>query len=134
MIRTFLRRLRALWQIAKTYEADKDKLRAAARDDIRALDRLIRDRTTLHADISMSGRDPSFVILVGHYHNQDYVQAFYLPQEDFVGMVQHCIRLSKTHGRWGRLDAPPVFHAAFKRLHPDHDDHPDSNCNCPSCR
>lgn len=132
--RTFFRRLRALWHIAKTYEQDKAALLAAARQEIAAVDKLIRDRTTLHADISMTGRDPSFVILVGRYRNRDYVQTFYLPDEDFGGLVAQCVHMSRKLGRWGRLDAPPMFTAAFERFHPDHDDHPDSNCNCPSCR
>ena len=134
-LRTFFRRICTLWQIAKTYEQDKITLRANVRQELQAMDKLIRDRTTLHADISMTGRDPSFVILVGRYRNRDYVQTFYLPSEDFGGLVDQCVHMSRKLGRWGRLDAPPIFHAAFEReFHPDHDNHPDSNCNCPSCR
>lgn len=135
MIRTFFRRLRTLWQIAKTYDEDKATLLDNVRRELRTVEDLVRDRTTLHADISMTGRDPSFVILVGRYRNRDYVQTFYLPEADFHELVGRCIHMSRTLGRWGRLDAPPVFHAAFERkFHPDHDNHPDSNCNCPSCR
>ena len=130
----FFRRLRILWQIAGTYEADQAKLRADALANIRSVEALIRDRTTLHADISPTKHDPSFVILVGRYRNRDYVQTFYLPQEDFSGMVEQCARMSRQLGRWGRTDAPPIFQAAMRQFHPDHDDHPDSHCNCPSCR
>ena len=133
-VRTFFRRLRTLWRIAKTYDDDRERLLAAARQEIQAVGKLIRDRTTLHADISPAGHDPSFVILVGRYRNRDYVQTFYLPQEDFGAMVDQCGRLSRTLGRWGRVDAPPVFHAAMRHFHPDHDDRLDAHCNCPSCR
>lgn len=134
MIRTLFRRLHTLWQIAKTYEQDKAALLSGVRRELRTVEDLVRDRTTLHADISMTGRDPSFVILVGRYRNRDYVQTFYLPSADFGGLVDQCIHMSRKLGRWGRLDAPPVFHAAFERgFHPDHDNHPDPNCNCPTC-
>ena len=134
MIRTPFRRLHTLWQIAKTYEQDKAALLSGVRRELRTVEDLVRDRTTLHADISMTGRDPSFVILVGRYRNRDYVQTFHLPSEDFGGLVDKCVHMSRKLGRWGRLDAPPVFHAAFERgFHPDHDNHPDPNCNCPTC-
>lgn len=134
MIRTLFRRLHTLWQIAKTYEQDKAALLSGVRRELRTVEDLVRDRTTLHADISMTGRDPSFVILVGRYRSRDYVQTFHLPSEDFGGLVDQCVHMSRKLGRWGRLDAPPVFHAAFERgFHPDHDNHPDPNCNCPTC-
>jgi len=117
MIRTFFRRLHTLWQIAKTYEQDKAALLSGVRRELRTVEDLVRDRTTLHADISMTGRDPSFVILVGRYRNRDYVQTFYLPSADFGGLVDQCIHMSRKLGRWGRLDAPPVFHAEKELPH-----------------
>lgn len=107
--RTFFHRLCTLWRIAKTYDDDRARLRS----EIRAGVDLIQDRTTLHADISPSKHDPSFVILVGRYRDRDYVQTFSLRSDDFQELAESCRALSRE-GRWGRIDAPPVFRAVIE--------------------
>lgn len=146
MISTLFRRLRALWRLSATYE--QDKLNAA--QALQNMAKLVHGRTTLHADIGMGkGPDIPFIILVGQYAGHDYVQVVRLPRGDFQALIKHC-REMRREGRWVTVDAPPVMSACFfrdmdypfgdpdkpmpRRFHPDHDDHPDSHCNCPSCR
>ena len=64
----------------------------------------IKNATTLSADISPMARDPSMVIVVGRYKNNDYVKVFEVGG-DFSRLVDQLRDMERHCGR-GRYDKP----------------------------
>ena len=64
----------------------------------------IKNATTLSADISPMARDPSMVIVVGRYRNNDYVKVFEVGG-DFSRLVDQLRDMERHCGR-GRYDKP----------------------------
>lgn len=97
--------------IVKHYDEDKivmlDRIRSA---DLRIRDgvQIIKDRTTINADISPSMRDPSQIITIGRYNGRDYVQVFSIHDDDFRGLIQH-LREMERYGTVSKIDAPYGF-------------------------
>lgn len=110
-----------LWRLLQgaSYAAkDLPRVEGLATDALataQAANKLIYDRTTVHADISPGGRDPNVVILVGSYRGRDYVQCYSMDGRDFTGILEHLREASRHTGRIGRIDAPPAFRAVIDR-------------------
>lgn len=64
----------------------------------------IKKATTVSADISPMARDPSMVIVVGRYRNNDYVKVFEVGG-DFSRLVDQLRDMERHCGR-GRYDKP----------------------------
>ncbi len=77
------------------------------------LDKLIKDRTDIAANVGYSG-DRSYVIAIGRYRNLDYVQTYELGDMEFSGLLDS-LRKIERYGVVRRLDAPPVVRAVFER-------------------
>lgn len=130
--------LRKLWRIVARYESDQGALqvqlaelegrlrewervaraRAFALDgrlseaEARAesLEKLIRDRTTIAADIGPGPRSENYAIVIGRYRGADYVQTFTLDADSLCGMIDQLRRLEHDMcGTVRRVDAPPIF-------------------------
>ena len=67
----------------------------------------IKDRTTLHADVSHSRRDSHMnqIIMIGRYRNRDYIQTYQVQPDDFEGLVRQCIEMQK-YAYLSKIDAP----------------------------
>lgn len=97
-----------------TLEAERDKLiseiasiksRAIANErSIADAVSFIKKATTVSADISPMARDPSMVIVVGRYRNNDYVKVFEVGG-DFSRLVDQLRDMERHCGR-GRYDKP----------------------------
>jgi len=70
----------------------------------------IKDRTTLHADVSPYHRNGNMsqIILIGRYRNRDFIQTFEVLPDDFNGLVHQCIDMQK-YAHMGRIDAVPMM-------------------------
>ena len=99
--------LKKLRRIVKDYDKDRTILRVR----IEEAEDMIRARTQIHADIHM--KSPNQIIVVGRYHNRDYVQVFSLSTDDLVGLIEHFRHLEK-YGHMARIDAPLSLKAAFE--------------------
>ena len=97
-----------------TLEIERDKLIseiASIKSMVAANDRNVADAvsfikkaTTVSADISPMARDPSMVIVVGRYRNNDYVKVFEVGG-DFSRLVDQLRDMERHCGR-GRYDKP----------------------------
>lgn len=95
-------------------ETERDKLIseiASIKGMVAANDRNVADAvsfikkaTTVSADISPMARDPSMVIVVGRYRNNDYVKVFEVGG-DFSRLVDQLRDMERHCGR-GRYDKP----------------------------
>jgi len=103
-----LKWLKKLKLIVAGYDADLRNAHAR----IATLEALVRDHTNIAVDVGF--RDANHVIVVGRYKNSDYVQSFSLPEQEMRPLIDRLRDMSK-YGRVARVDAPPVFRAAFKR-------------------
>ncbi len=67
----------------------------------------IKDRTTLHADVSHARKNGHLnqLIMIGRYRNRDYIQTFEVHPDDFDRMVRQCIEMQK-YAHMGKIDAP----------------------------
>lgn len=75
---------------------------------------LITERTTVHADIHFRSGLQN-IIVVGHYHNHDYVRCFGVDVDDFAGIVD-MLRRIEPKGRIGRIDVPYPSFDAVRRI------------------
>lgn len=82
---------------------------------IRQCESLIRERTEVAADIHPSRIGESFVIVVGRYRNNDYVQTYSLGREGQVDHIIHTLRSMERTAEVRRIDAPPIFKQVFER-------------------
>jgi hypothetical protein len=106
-----VRNFETVEKVAKDAQAAANQAQGAAN---RAFE-LIKGRTTVHADISPSRHDADVVILVGRYHNRDYVQCYtYANHLAFVDVVDMLAGHART-GTIGRIDCPPTFRAVIER-------------------
>ena len=97
-----------------TLEIERDKLLSEiasiksreAENERRIADAVsfIKKATTVSADISPMARDPSMVIVVGRYRNNDYVKVFEVGG-DFSRLVDQLRDMERHCGR-GRYDKP----------------------------
>lgn len=101
--------LKRLKRIVDRYDRD----RATLNDRLSRVESRLRDQTTVAADVGY--RQSNYVILVGRYRNNDYVQTFELKPEDFNSVVNALVHLHRTEGSVRVLDAPPVLRAVFNR-------------------
>jgi len=80
-------------------------------NEVEAGVRTIKDRTELHVDVSpMNHGDPHQIILIGKYHNRDYIQTYSVAPEDFRHLIDVCKDMQR-YARRGRIDAIPEMKA-----------------------
>jgi len=110
--------LKNLFKIVANYDQDKQRLLEkleTLKAENRALSNLIHDRTTLGVDIQPFSHGTNTIIVMGHYHRVDYIQAYTMRDRDF-GEVVSILNDMKRHGSVTCLDAPPSFRAVVERL------------------
>ena len=110
MIKRYIKRFLGI----DTLESEREKLLSeiAAIKSMEAINErritdavsFIKNATTLSADISPMARDPSMVIVVGRYRNNDYVKVFEVGG-DFSRLVDQLRDMERHCGR-GRYDKP----------------------------
>lgn len=79
-----------------------------------ALDKLVRERTDIAADVQSTRDGRSYAIMVGRYRDVDYVQTFDLDNSDLCAIIDQ-LRNMERHGRLRRVDAIPPIRAIVKR-------------------
>lgn len=75
--------------------------------------RLIKERTTVHADVHRRHNTPNQIITIGHYRGQDYVQCFSVVDRDFTELMYRLKDMEK-YGVVEKVDAWPQFSAVIK--------------------
>lgn len=78
-------------------------------------ERVIRERTDIHVDISPSGRDPHVVVMIGKYHGRDFVQTYSIRESEFKNMLDRLLEM-KRYGEVRRIDAPPNMRSYLDRM------------------
>ena len=116
-----LRWIKTLFLIVASHDLEAREARKAqektlkelgkVKAQLRALEALIVDRTSLAADISPTRHDMNVVIAIGRYRDVDYVQTFHLGSDRDLGEIIHILGQMERSGTLRRLDAPPVFKA-----------------------
>lgn len=98
--------LKELHFIVKYYRKHKEFLEG----EISSANKVIRDRTDIHADIHYKSENQ--IIVIGRYKNRDYVQTYCVHGNDFMQLVDQ-LRGMQKHGHIGRIDSPPRMKAVF---------------------
>ena len=91
----------------------EQKLRSI-RSDIKKCENVIKERTTVNADIHMKSGQPSCIILVGKYRGIDYVKVQTVDLRYFNDMVSNLREYSK-YANIGIIDACPSVNKAIKQ-------------------
>lgn len=75
-----------------------------ANEESNDLKTLLKRHTVAGTDVRPNGG--SFVVLIGRYRNNDYVECFQMPREQEFGyFVEQCRRIKRDNGRF-LVDAP----------------------------
>lgn len=96
-----------LTSIVANYDNDKNRLNS----DMKALEKLMKDRTDIAVDI---GLRESHVIVVGKYKNTDYVQTYIFRNQDFIQIVEYIKRMER-YATVRQIDAHPQIRAIVKK-------------------
>lgn len=100
--------IKKLLRIVRDYDNDLARIKTS----MATLDRIVRDRTDIAADVHVRGHN--HIIVVGRYKNRDYVQAFTVLGDDLPHLIE-TLKQMERHGVVRTLDAPPQFKAVFER-------------------
>jgi len=90
--------------IVVNYDRDRERLYS----QIKRAEKLIIDRTEIHADIHFKNKSKNTAIMIGRYRGRDYVQTFDMDQHDFESIIGW-LRNLKQQGYVRYIDAPPVM-------------------------
>lgn len=78
-------------------------------------DAFIKEHFTTAVDISMLGKDPSYVIVIGKLRNADFLRCYHLGDMKLDGIVAEMSKLEEQYGNVDYVDTPPMFKGLFKR-------------------
>lgn len=109
-----MKRLIAWLKKAREIVEHYDRDRMAIFHEVRAAERVIRDRTDIAVDIPVSRRDPCNVIVTGLYRGTDFVQTYSLAPQDMAEVIEH-LKTMQRYGRVRVVDAPIAMRAVVKR-------------------
>ena len=79
-------------------------------NELAQTNKVIRDRTDIHADIHYKSENQ--IVVIGRYRGRDYVQTYSVNGDDFRALVEQ-LRDMQKYGHIGRIDAPPQMRAVF---------------------
>ena len=99
----------ALKRIVANYDSEMGALRTTVADSVQC----IRERTDIGVDVSVNGRDPCYVVVVGKYRDRDYVRTFSVRPDDLAHLVQLLQRMQET-ACIRYIDAPPTVKGAIR--------------------
>ena len=80
------------------------------KNELASTNKILRDRTDIHADIHY--KSDNQIIVIGRYRNRDYVQTYRVSGDDFRALVEQ-LRDMQRYGHIGRIDSPPQMTAVF---------------------
>jgi hypothetical protein len=80
---------------------------------IDVLEKIIKERTDIAADIHFSGKN--HIIVIGQYKNTGYVQTYSVNTEDLHQLIQQ-LKHMEQFGVVRTVDAPPTFRGAFRKF------------------
>lgn len=93
--------------IVKNYDVD----RTFVINRIEKAERIIKDRTDIHADVHYKSGNQ--IVVIGRYKNRNYIQTFNVSGDDFSGLVDR-LKDMERYGHIGRIDAPPQMNAVIE--------------------
>lgn len=116
---TFFEWFRILRRIVRTYDHDVARAQASQQtlqmrlnNRLGDLDRILRERTELHADV---GIRESTIIVIGRYRGGDYIRVHSVPEPTFDSVVE-MLKREQKHATLHRIDAPRDFRAVIGRM------------------
>lgn len=113
-MRSRIARLRAWGAELRRIVANHSREVQALRGRMDGLERIVRERTEISADVGFDHRAGNTVIICGRYQNRDYVNVFTVRTDDLAEFINHLKNLQR-YGAVRRLDAPIGFRAAIER-------------------
>jgi len=104
----------AIWNLPKELKNIKTKYTYLV-NYTQALEEKINKQTTIHADIGYRGQG-SQIIVVGRYHNKDYVRSFNIREENLHSLIE-LLRREHEGAKVGRFDmvGSMEFSAVYNR-------------------
>jgi hypothetical protein len=100
---------KSLRSIVRTYRGDNDRIHQR----IAELEKIVRDRTEVAVDVNQR-YGASYVIVVGRYRNNDYIQTYVVPADEFEYLIERLKRESR-YGQITKIDAAPGLKEVVQR-------------------
>ena len=108
---------KTLSRIVRSYDSDQDiidqKVGRALKEVLQA-QKFIKHATTINADVSLSHRDDSQIIVIGRYRSRDYIQTYTVSGDNFKGLIEQLKEMQK-YGVVRRVDAIPAMREVIDR-------------------
>lgn len=101
-----IRWVKELIFIVKYYRQHK----SALENELYRTNKVIRDRTDIHADINY--KNDNQIVVIGRYGNHDYIQTYRVSDSDFTALIKQLKEMQK-YGHIGRIDCAPRVRAVF---------------------
>ena len=111
----FWKRLVRLWQLSEQYDKNRSSDISLVKGYLNDFQAQLNEHTVVHADIHY--KQPSQVIVIGRYRNNDYVRVFNLEHNGFEDLVDK-LREMERNAEVGRFDLPShafPFSAVYKK-------------------
>lgn len=74
--------------------------------------KIIKERTEYHIDVHGHAKSSSYMILIGKYHNRDFIKCYPINDYDLSQLVERC-RGEEKYANRGRIDAHPELSAVI---------------------
>jgi len=81
--------------------------------ELKYLREVMKECTEYHLDIHQRAKHNSSIILIGKYHNRDFVKCYNIPDHEFDFLIAHCKKLER-YSTIGKVDAMPEFTSVIK--------------------
>jgi len=81
--------------------------------ELRALQRIFKERTDYHLDIHQYEGSNSQIIIIGKYKKRDFVKCYSISANDLDSLIRHCKDLEVT-AKIGKIDVWPDVSAVIK--------------------
>lgn len=75
-------------------------------DEIERTNKVIRDRTDYHVDMSMVGYDPHIVVTIGKYKKNDYIRIHSIYNDKHFDQLIEYLKEMEKYGEIGRVEQP----------------------------
>lgn len=109
---SWFRRLKIIVKNHDIELVNNDRRFAQLRNDLSILAKIIKERTTVSADVNFNA--PSHVIVIGRYNNHDFIQCYQMKDSHFARIVDQ-LKHEAKFAQVRLVDSMPQFSATIKR-------------------
>ena len=102
-LKEIFNRCKRLWELSIQYDSNCAQEYYRINERFDKIERKLNKHTVVHADIGFRGEHQ--IIVIGQYHNKDYVRVFNVRNERFIDLI-NVLQEEERGAKRGRFDMP----------------------------